>query len=287
MRNKMFSGERINFTENRSVLHIALRSREKSIVVDGKDVMPDVNRVLQQMKSFTDNLIAGKWVGFTGKKITDVVNIGIGGSDLGPLMVTEALKAYQKGPNVHFVSNIDGTHLATTLAKLNPETSLFIIASKTFTTQETITNATSARDWLLKAAKNDMAAVAKHFVALSTNSQKVTEFGIAESSMFGFWEWVGGRYSLWSAIGLSIACHLGFDNFRALLDGAYFADQHFLTAPFGKNIPVIMALLGKFFWVNLTSFVKFLLHSNTYRNMVYKLLWGRDTCNITLRSVFA
>lgn len=245
MRNKMFAGERINFTENRSVLHIALRNKGKSIIVDGKDVMPEVNRVLDQMKHFTDDLISGKWLGFTGKKITDVVNIGIGGSDLGPLMVTEALKPYQKGPNVHFVSNIDGTHLAVTLSKLNPETTLFIIASKTFTTQETITNATSAREWFLKAANNDMAAVAKHFVALSTNTKKVVEFGIKESSMFEFWEWVGGRYSLWSAIGLSIACHIGFDNFRSLLDGAYFADQHFLTTPLNQNVPVIMALLGK------------------------------------------
>ncbi|XP_015794670.1 glucose-6-phosphate isomerase [Tetranychus urticae] len=244
-RNAMFKGEKINFTEDRAVLHTALRNRSnKPILVDGKDVMPDVNRVLNQMKNFTESLISGKWLGFTGKKITDVVNIGIGGSDLGPLMVTEALKAYQVGPNVHFVSNIDGTHLATTLAKLNPETTLFIIASKTFTTQETITNATSAREWFLKAANNDMSAVAKHFVALSTNTEKVKEFGIAESSMFEFWNWVGGRYSLWSAIGLSIACHLGFDNFSKLLDGAYFIDQHFLSAPLEQNVPVIMALLG-------------------------------------------
>ncbi|RWR99902.1 glucose-6-phosphate isomerase-like protein, partial [Dinothrombium tinctorium] len=245
MRNKMFNGEKINFTENRAVLHIALRNKSnKPILVGGKDVMPDVNRVLEKMKQFTDDLITGKWVGFTGKKITDVVNIGIGGSDLGPLMVTEALKAYQKGPNVHFVSNIDGTHLAVVLKKVNPETTLFIIASKTFTTQETITNATSARDWLLAAAKNDMSAVAKHFVALSTNTQKVKEFGIAESSMFEFWDWVGGRYSLWSAIGLSISCHIGYEAFRSLLDGAYFIDQHFLNTPLEKNVPVIMALLG-------------------------------------------
>ncbi|RWS23830.1 glucose-6-phosphate isomerase-like protein, partial [Leptotrombidium deliense] len=244
MRNKMFNGEKINFTEDRAVLHIALRNKGKPILVDGKDVMPDVNRVLEKMKQFTDDLITGKWVGFTGKKITDVVNIGIGGSDLGPLMVTESLKYYQKGPNVHFVSNIDGTHLAVVLKKLNPETTLFIIASKTFTTQETITNATSARDWLLQAAKNDMSAVAKHFLALSTNTQKVKEFGIAESSMFEFWDWVGGRYSLWSAIGLSISCHIGYEAFRALLDGAHFADQHFLNTPLEKNIPVILALLG-------------------------------------------
>lgn len=241
----MFSGEKINFTEDRAVLHIALRNKDKPIVLDGKDVMPDVNRVLEQMKQFTEDLISGKWTGFTGKKITDVVNIGIGGSDLGPLMVTETLKAYQKGPNVHFVSNIDGTHLAITLKKLNPETTLFIIASKTFTTQETITNATSAREWFLKAANNDMAAVAKHFVALSTNTEKVVEFGISKSSMFEFWSWVGGRYSLWSAIGLSIACHIGFDNFRSLLDGAHYVDKHFMSTSLEKNVPVIMAMLGR------------------------------------------
>jgi len=246
IRDSMFNGDKINFTEGRSVLHIALRNKNKPILVDDKDVMPDVNRVHNQMKQFTEDLIAGKWVGHTGKKITDVVNIGIGGSDLGPLMVTEALKAYQKGPNVHFVSNIDGTHLASVLSKLDPETTMFIIASKTFTTQETITNAISAREWFLKSAKNDMSAVAKHFVALSTNIEKVKEFGIAASSMFEFWNWVGGRYSLWSAIGLSIACHIGYDNFRKLLDGAYFVDQHFLTAPLEQNVPVIMALLGKY-----------------------------------------
>ncbi|XP_074599243.1 glucose-6-phosphate isomerase [Brevipalpus obovatus] len=244
MRNKMFSGEKINFTEDRAVLHIALRNKDQPIVLDGKDVMPGVNRVLEQMKQFTGDLISGKWTGFTGKKITDVVNIGIGGSDLGPLMVTEALKAYQKGPNVHFVSNIDGTHLAVTLKKLDPETTLFIIASKTFTTQETITNATSAREWFLKAANNDMAAVSKHFVALSTNTEKVVEFGISRNSMFEFWSWVGGRYSLWSAIGLSIACHIGFDNFRSLLDGAHYVDKHFMSTPLEKNVPVIMAMLG-------------------------------------------
>lgn len=241
----MFAGEKINFTEDRAVLHIALRNKpDNPILVDGKDVMPDVTRVLNKMKAFTEELISGNWVGFTGKKITDVVNIGIGGSDLGPLMVTEALKHYQKGPNVHFVSNIDGTHLAETLKKLNPETCLFIIASKTFTTQETITNATSARQWLLDSCKGDMSAVAKHFVALSTNLVKVKEFGMAETSVFEFWDWVGGRYSLWSAIGLSIACHIGFDNYKQLLDGAQFADQHFKTTPLEKNIPVIMALLG-------------------------------------------
>ncbi|KAF7639057.1 Glucose-6-phosphate isomerase [Meloidogyne graminicola] len=204
-RNKMFSGEHINFTEGRSVLHIALRNREnKPILVDGKDVMPDVNSVLQHMREFCDQIISGKWTGYTGKRITDVINIGIGGSDLGPLMVTEALKHYQKGPNVHFVSNIDGTHLAEVLKKVNPETVLFIIASKTFTTQETITNAESAREWFLSSAK-ETEHVSKHFVALSTNSIKVKEFGISEENMFEFWDWVGGRYSLWSAIGLSIA----------------------------------------------------------------------------------
>lgn len=245
MREKMFNGEKINFTEDRAVLHIALRNQSnKPIVVDGQDVMPNVNRVLEQMKNFTDQLITGKWVGFTGKKIEDVVNIGIGGSDLGPLMVTESLKPFKVGPNVHFVSNIDGTHLAETLRKLNPETTLFIIASKTFTTQETITNACSARQWLLNACNDDMSAVAKHFVALSTNTEKVQEFGIATTSMFEFWNWVGGRYSLWSAIGLSIACHIGFDNFKQLQAGAHFMDNHFRTAPLDQNVPVLLALLG-------------------------------------------
>lgn len=245
MRERMFRGEKINFTEDRAVLHIALRNLTENnpIFVDGKDVMPDVQRVLTQMKEFTDDLISGKWVGYTGKKITDVVNIGIGGSDLGPVMVTEALRKYQKGPNVHFVSNIDGTHLSEILKVLNRETTLFIIASKTFTTQETITNATSAKQWFLEQAK-DESAVAKHFVALSTNKPKVTEFGISEKCMFEFWDWVGGRYSLWSAIGLSICCHLGFENFKALLQGAHWVDQHFKTAKLEENIPVILAVLG-------------------------------------------
>ncbi|XP_076633849.1 glucose-6-phosphate isomerase [Colletes latitarsis] len=243
-RDAMFKGEKINFTENRAVLHIALRNRaNKPILVDNKDVMPDVNAVLKHMKEFTDEVLSKKWKGFTGKAIEDVVNIGIGGSDLGPLMVTEALKAYHVGPRVHFVSNIDGTHIAETLKKLNPETTLFIIASKTFTTQETITNATSAKLWLLDALKND-AAVACHFVALSTNNQKVTEFGIDEKNMFGFWDWVGGRYSLWSAIGLSISLSIGFENFEQLLNGAHFMDQHFCSAPLERNAPVILALLG-------------------------------------------
>ena len=197
MRDRMFNGDKINFSEDRAVLHVALRNQSNQpILVDGQDVMPNVNRVLDQIKAFTEQLISGKWIGFTGKKIEDVVNIGIGGSDLGPLMVTESLKPFKIGPNVHFVSNIDGTHLAETLKRLNPETTLFIIASKTFTTQETITNASSARQWLLNACNNDMSAVAKHFVALSTNTEKVKEFGIAESSMFEFWNWVGGDFIL-------------------------------------------------------------------------------------------
>lgn len=243
-RHAMVTGSKVNFTENRAVLHVALRNRaNRPIMVDGEDVMPHVNRVLDKMKGFCDRVISGDWKGWTGKKITDVVNIGIGGSDLGPVMVTEALKPYQKGPNVHFVSNIDGTHLATTIKKLDPETTLFIVASKTFTTQETITNATSARDWFLKAA-GDKAHVAKHFVALSTNLTKVQEFGISSDSIFEFWDWVGGRYSLWSAIGLSIAVHIGFDNFVSLLEGAHYMDGHFYHAPMERNVPVIMAMLG-------------------------------------------
>ncbi|KAL7402103.1 hypothetical protein ABVT39_009665 [Epinephelus coioides] len=244
-REKMFSGEKINFTEGRAVLHVALRNRSNTpIHVDGKDVMPEVNRVLDKMKSFCHRVRSGEWKGFSGKSITDVVNIGIGGSDLGPLMVTEALKPYSEGgPKVWFVSNIDGTHMAKTLAQLNAETTLFIIASKTFTTQETITNAESARDWLLKAA-NDKSAVAKHFVALSTNAAKVKDFGIDTANMFEFWDWVGGRYSLWSAIGLSIALHIGFENFEQLLAGAHWMDNHFRSTPLEKNVPVLLAVLG-------------------------------------------
>lgn len=243
-RDLMFSGDKINFTEGRAVLHVALRNRSNTpILVDGKDVMPDVNSVLEHMKTFTKQVITGDWKGYTGKPIKDVVNIGIGGSDLGPLMVTEALKHYAIGPQVHFVSNIDGTHLAETLRKVNPETTLFIIASKTFTTQETITNATSAREWFLAKAK-DKSAVAKHFVALSTNTVKVVEFGIDQNNMFGFWDWVGGRYSLWSAIGLSIALSIGYDNFEQLLNGAHFMDKHFCNTPLEQNAPVILALLG-------------------------------------------
>ncbi len=242
--NAMFTGEKINRTENRAVLHTALRNRSNTpVYVDGKDVMPDVNAVLAKMSAFCDRVISGEWKGYTGKAITDVVNIGIGGSDLGPYMVTEALRPYKNHLNMHFVSNVDGTHIAETLKKVNPETTLFLVASKTFTTQETMTNANSARDWLLAAAK-DNSAVAKHFAALSTNGKAVAEFGIDTNNMFEFWDWVGGRYSLWSAIGLSIALSIGFDNFEALLSGAHEMDKHFRTAPLEKNIPATLALVG-------------------------------------------
>ena len=242
--NAMFTGEKINRTENRAVLHTALRNRSNTpVYVDGKDVMPEVNAVLAKMSAFCDRVISGEWKGYTGKAITDVVNIGIGGSDLGPYMVTEALRPYKNRLNMHFVSNVDGTHIAETLKKVNPETTLFLVASKTFTTQETMTNANSARDWLLAAAK-DNSAVAKHFAALSTNGKAVAEFGIDTNNMFEFWDWVGGRYSLWSAIGLSIALSIGFDNFEALLSGAHEMDRHFRTAPLEKNIPATLALVG-------------------------------------------
>ena len=242
--NAMFTGEKINRTENRAVLHTALRNRSNTpVLVDGKDVMPEVNAVLAKMRAFCDRVISGEWKGYTGKAITDVVNIGIGGSDLGPYMVTEALRPYKNHLNMHFVSNVDGTHIAETLKKVNPETTLFLVASKTFTTQETMTNANSARDWLLAAAK-DNSAVAKHFAALSTNGKAVAEFGIDTNNMFEFWDWVGGRYSLWSAIGLSIALSIGFDNFEALLSGAHEMDKHFRTAPLEKNIPATLALVG-------------------------------------------
>ncbi len=245
---KMFNGEKINFTENRAVLHVALRNRStRAIYVDGKDVMPAVRAELSKMKSFCEQVRSGKWTGYTGKAMTDVVNIGIGGSDLGPLMVTEALKPYGSTLKVHFVSNVDGTHIAETLKKVSPETTLFLIASKTFTTQETMTNAQTAKAWLLNAA-NDATAVAKHFAALSTNGKAVSEFGIDTKNMFGFWDWVGGRYSLWSAIGLSIALFIGFENFEELLQGAFEMDEHFRTAPLEKNLPVILALLG--IWYN-------------------------------------
>ena len=242
--NAMFTGEKINRTENRAVLHTALRNRSNTpVYVDGKDVMLEVNAVLAKMSAFCERVISGEWKGYTGKAITDVVNIGIGGSDLGPYMVTEALRPYKNHLNMHFVSNVDGTHIAETLKKVNPETTLFLVASKTFTTQETMTNANSARDWLLAAAK-DNSAVAKHFAALSTNGKAVAEFGIDTNNMFEFWDWVGGRYSLWSAIGLSIALSIGFDNFEALLSGAHEMDKHFRTAPLEKNIPATLALVG-------------------------------------------
>jgi glucose-6-phosphate isomerase len=245
----MFSGAKINETENRPVLHIALRNRSNSpINVDGQDVMPRVNEVLQKMKDFSGKVRSGEWQGYTGKKISDIVNIGIGGSDLGPAMVTEALQPYaDHGLTVHFVSNIDGTHITETLRQLDPATTLFMIASKTFTTQETMTNAFSARDWFLKHAR-DQGHVAKHFVAMSTNSAKVQQFGIDIQNMFEFWDWVGGRYSLWSAIGLSTACYIGFENFIDLLQGAHEMDLHFKAAPFEENIPVILALIG--IWYN-------------------------------------
>ncbi|ORY98504.1 glucose-6-phosphate isomerase [Syncephalastrum racemosum] len=249
MRDKMFGGERINFTEDRAVLHVALRNlSNKPIYDNGEDVMPEVREVLAHMKEFSEAIRSGAWKGYTGKPITDIVNIGIGGSDLGPVMVTEALKHYAKpGLRAHFVSNIDGTHMAETLKVCDPETTLFIVASKTFTTQETITNATSAKEWFLQSAK-EIAHVAKHFVALSTNTKAVSDFGIDPKNMFKFWDWVGGRYSLWSAIGLSIAIYIGYDNFEELLRGAHEMDNHFQTAPLESNLPVILALLG--IWYN-------------------------------------
>ena len=248
-RDRMFSGEKINITEDRAVLHTALRNRSNTpVYVDGHDVMPDVNAVLAQMRVFSDKVRSGEWKGYTGKKITDVVNIGIGGSDLGPVMVCDALKPYASPElNIHFVSNIDGAHLVRALEKCNPETTLFIVASKTFTTQETMTNARSARAWFLESAK-DSAHVAKHFVALSTNAKAVTEFGIDGANMFEFWDWVGGRYSLWSAIGLPIALSIGMEHFEELLAGGHEMDNHFRTAPLEQNMPVIMALIGV--WYN-------------------------------------
>ncbi|EPG4896408.1 TPA: glucose-6-phosphate isomerase [Citrobacter koseri] len=244
----MFSGEKINRTEDRAVLHVALRNRSNTpIIVDGKDVMPEVNAVLEKMKAFSEAIISGQWKGYTGKAITDVVNIGIGGSDLGPFMVTEALRPYKNHLNMHFVSNVDGTHIAEVLKKVNPETTLFLVASKTFTTQETMTNAHSARDWFLSTA-NDEKHVAKHFAALSTNAKAVGEFGIDTANMFEFWDWVGGRYSLWSAIGLSIILSVGFDNFVELLSGAHAMDKHFSTTLAEKNLPVLLALIG--IWYN-------------------------------------
>ena len=248
-REKMFAGEKINITENRAVLHTALRNRSnKPVMVGGKDVMPDINNVLAQMREFSEKVRNGAWLGFTGKTITDIVNIGIGGSDLGPVMVCDALKPYASDKmNIHFVSNIDGAHLMRALEKCSPETTLFIVASKTFTTQETMTNALSARTWFLDSAI-DNSHVAKHFVALSTNAKAVADFGIDTANMFVFWDWVGGRYSLWSAIGLSIALYVGMDHFEALLDGAHEMDNHFQTAPLEQNMPVILALIG--IWYN-------------------------------------
>lgn len=249
-RQRMFNGDAINTTESRSVLHIALRNTSnRQILVDGKDVSPQVNQVLLKMKNISDAVGSGEWKGFSGKPISDIVNIGIGGSDLGPVMATEALKPYaRKNLSVHFVSNIDGTHLAEVLKKINPETALFIIASKTFTTIETITNASTAKNWFLETAKDEK-HVAKHFVALSTNEKAVSAFGIdAKNNMFEFWDWVGGRYSLWSAIGLSISLYIGHDNFMDFLQGAHEMDKHFESAPLEKNLPVILAVLG--IWYN-------------------------------------
>lgn len=244
----MYSGDIINATEGRQVLHIALRNQSNMpIFVDGKDVMPDVNNVLQHMKEFSDAVVSGTWKGYTGKAITDVVNIGIGGSDLGPVMVTEGLKAYKNHLNLHFVSNVDGTHIAETLKGLNAETTLFLIASKTFTTQETMANAHSAREWFIKSGGKD-GDVAKHFAALSTNADGVGKFGIDTKNMFEFWDWVGGRYSLWSAIGLSISLSIGHDNFVELLQGAHAMDNHFRDAELEQNLPVILGLLG--IWYN-------------------------------------
>jgi glucose-6-phosphate isomerase len=244
----MFNGDIINQTENRAVLHTALRNRSNTpILVDGVNIMPEINTVLGKMKDFSNAIISGNWKGYTGKAITDVVNIGIGGSDLGPVMVTEALKAYKNHLNLHFVSNVDATHIVETLKNLNPETTLFLVASKTFTTQETMSNALSARNWFLNAGATD-ADVAKHFAALSTNAKAVAEFGIDTQNMFGFWDWVGGRYSLWSAIGMPIALSIGFENFEELLLGAHQMDNHFKETDFEQNIPVILALLGV--WYN-------------------------------------
>ncbi|RKD17178.1 glucose-6-phosphate isomerase [Pelobium manganitolerans] len=246
--NAMFNGEAINETENRAVLHTALRNRSNTpVYVDGKNVMEDVNEVLGKMKKFSEAIISGTWKGYTGKAITDVVNIGIGGSDLGPVMVTEALRSYKNHLNLHFVSNVDGTHIAETLKKVNPETTLFLIASKTFTTQETMANGHSARNWFLASGATE-ADVAKHFAALSTNAEGVSKFGIDTENMFGFWDWVGGRYSLWSAIGMPIALSIGFDKFEELLAGAHEMDKHFRETEFEKNIPVILALIG--IWYN-------------------------------------
>ncbi len=245
----MFNGELINETENRAVMHNALRNQSnKSVLVNGEDVMPAVRKVLDQVEAFSNKVTSGKWLGYSEQPIKSIVNIGIGGSDLGPVMVTEALKPYKvDGIETYFVSNVDGTHIAEVLKKVDPATTLFMIASKTFTTQETMTNAHTARDWFLNNG-GDQESIKKHFVAISTNKEAVTAFGIDSQNMFEFWNWVGGRYSLWSSIGLSIACTIGFDNFKDLLKGAHAMDEHFKTAEFDKNIPVILGLLG--IWYN-------------------------------------
>lgn len=249
LRDAMFAGEHINFTEDRAVYHVALRNMSKKpMKVDGKDVTPEVHSVLQHMKEFSEEVRSGKWKGYTGKKITDVVNIGIGGSDLGPVMVSAALKHYSSELEVHYVSNIDGTHIAETLAGLNPETTLFLIASKTFTTAETITNANTAKNWFLSHAGGEHSHIAKHFAALSTNEEEVAKFGIDTRNMFGFENWVGGRYSVWSAIGLSVALYVGYDNFEAFLRGAEAVDKHFKEAPIEENIPMLGGLLSV--WYN-------------------------------------
>jgi glucose-6-phosphate isomerase len=241
----MFAGLKINETEHRSVLHTALRNfSDSAILVEGKDIMPRIKKVLNHMKEFCEQVHSGKWLGYTGKKIKTIVNIGIGGSDLGPFMVTEALRPYWiEGIETYFVSNVDGTQIAETLKKIHAEDTLFLVASKTFTTQETMTNAHTARDWFLKNAKEET-HIARHFVALSTNEPAVTAFGIDKANMFEFWDWVGGRYSLWSAIGLSIALTIGYDHFETMLKGAYAVDEHFRKEKFDRNIPVLMALLG-------------------------------------------
>ena len=244
---KYFGGDLINNTEKRAVLHTALRAPENSVInVDGKNVMPEVAAVKHKIKQFSEEVIAGKRKGFTGKAFTDVVNIGIGGSDLGPAMVTEALKFYKNHLNVHFISNVDGDHVLETIKHLNPETTLIVIVSKTFTTLETLSNALTVKEWFLKAGSEK--DIAKHFVAVSTNLQEIDKFGIDPDNVFPMWDWVGGRFSLWSAVGLSIALSVGYDNFEKLLKGAHAMDEHFRTAPFEKNIPVVLALLSV--WYN-------------------------------------
>src|SRR5690606_29562627 len=245
LRDRMFAGEAINVTEHRPVLHVALRNQSaRPFLVEGRDVMPDVREALAHMRSFSESVRGGSWTGYTGKRITDAVNIGIGGSDLGPVMVTEARRPYEgDGPNVHFVSNVDGTQIAETLKRVRPESTLFLIASKTFTTQETMTNAHTARRWFLEQARDEK-HLRRHFVALSTNQKEVERFGVAPENMFVFWDWVGGRYSLWSSIGLSICLFIGFDNFQRLLAGAFEMDEHFRTGPLERNMPVVLGLLG-------------------------------------------